>query len=288
MKKIPNFYILGAAKCGTTSLYHYLSVHPSIYMSDNKEPHYFDNHDVFNRGVEAYINDNYSRHTNEVSGEATPTYFSNSDVVIPRMKALYGDEFLNLKFIVIVRDPVDRCWSHYLHMKRIGNEFLSFREAIKQEHSRLKEEPLRWVGYFEDGLYGKHLSLWLQHVQENALLVISSRELGEAPAIVMNRIHKFLGVESIENKDASIRHNIAKSTRYSFINHVVGGEYYCKNTLKKLIPNAARQFFALMIYKLNQSPNVQSKVSPDDSSFLRELYKNDQKLFYRLSGIRFK
>lgn len=102
--------------------------------------HFFNDNDVFNKGVLSYKN-TYFKDSKEdqVKIDATPAYLRAGGEVIPRMKFIYGDdEFGDLKFIIMLRDPLERSYSHCLHMVRLGHEYLPFGQALLHEDERLK------------------------------------------------------------------------------------------------------------------------------------------------------
>ena len=133
--KLPNLFILGAAKAGTTSLYHYLKQHPQIYLSSIKEPHFFDDDENFAKGLNNYVKQ-YFRNSEmyPITGEATP-YIQNGIKVASRINQAYSNN--PPKFVIILRDPVKRAWSHYMHRVRTGLETNSFEDALLRKDSKL-------------------------------------------------------------------------------------------------------------------------------------------------------
>jgi len=105
-EQAPNLFILGAAKSGTTSLYHYLSKHPDVYFPRNKEPQFYCNEDHFSRGQDYYLRTFFSgAEKYPVRGDATPHYLYYEKVA-DRLKALPNAN--QLRFVVILREPVAR------------------------------------------------------------------------------------------------------------------------------------------------------------------------------------
>jgi hypothetical protein len=138
LKNLPNFFLLGAAKAGTTSLYHCLKQHPQVFMPANKEPRFFDRDEFYQEGLSVYLNRHFKgSEIYPARGEATPAYH-RPEKVIPRMKKAYGR--LSPKFLIILRDPVERAWSHYLHRVFFTLEEESFEHALKLEKSRIQGE----------------------------------------------------------------------------------------------------------------------------------------------------
>jgi hypothetical protein len=173
---LPNFFILGAAKAGTTSLCGMLKQHPEIFMTRQKETQFFFNDKKYARGLDFYI-DNYFSDAQGYStrGEGSPSYFHAPDVVAPRLIGALNSR--NLKFVVILRDPVERAWSHYLHRVRVNAEECSFADALQSEEVRLARDPLQWAGYYRDGLYGRLVSRWLDYFERTQFLFLRYEDL---------------------------------------------------------------------------------------------------------------
>ena len=128
-----NFMCIGAVKSATTSLFQILKQHPLISVSSFKEPHFFDNSDNYKKGKEWYLKNYFSNiDSSQVIGEFTPTYLS-SNLSPKRISETFGT---NIKLIVILRNPIDRAYSHYLHTKRDEHEDLGFIDAVKNENYR--------------------------------------------------------------------------------------------------------------------------------------------------------
>ena len=128
--KSPNLMCIGATKSATTTLFEILRQHSKIGVSSFKEPHFFDNIINYDKGFDWYLMSYFSYlKDEEVIAEFTPTYLSCKSAP-ERMHKLLGPD---IKFLVILRNPIDRAYSHYLHTKRDQHEDLSFIDAIKNE-----------------------------------------------------------------------------------------------------------------------------------------------------------
>ena len=135
---LPNFMCLGAAKSGTTTLYDILGQHPDIYTSSFKEPHFFYIPENFSNGLHWYEKTYFKKADKKIIADFTPSYFFDENAPKRIFESLGG----NMKFLVIIRNPVDRAYSHYLHSKRDHHETEDFEKSLKLEVSRLK--------YYED------------------------------------------------------------------------------------------------------------------------------------------
>ncbi|MFB6356193.1 MAG: sulfotransferase domain-containing protein [bacterium] len=196
----PDFILIGGQKCGTSSLFFHLKNHPGIYEPDNKEINYFT--DKYARPAQWY-RDYFTSDPDLLNFEAT-TYYLFHPLAPKRIK----QDLPNCKFIVLLRNPVDRTQSHYHHNIRNDREELPFPEAIKKESERIKGEVERIIkedhyvsfshrhySYLTRSLYVKSLSNWLEFFPRERFLIIQSEEFFQHPWNVMKSIEKFLGIK---------------------------------------------------------------------------------------------
>ncbi len=145
---LPDFFIVGAPRCGTTTLYSYLSTHPRIFMPLEKEPMFFscwkrdpimeimDPLKPMSWAVsepEEYIVLFRPAHTDQILGEASTWYLADHEHVISNMCELYGHRLNEIKIIIVLRNPADRAWSQYLQKKTERREDMDFETAIQDE-----------------------------------------------------------------------------------------------------------------------------------------------------------
>jgi hypothetical protein len=201
IRPLPDFLIIGAQKAGTTALYAYLREHPQITGPSWKEVSFFDRH--FARG-EAWYRGNFPntlRARGGLVGEASPSYLFHP-LAPARLAALVPEA----KLVALVRNPVDRAFSHYQHEVALGREPLSFEDALVAEDERLHGEEERIVAdpaYFSHawwnytyrarGRYADQLERWLAVFPREQLLVMPSEELLAEPEQAHGRVLEFLG-----------------------------------------------------------------------------------------------
>ena len=196
----PDFLIIGAMRCGTTTLHGYMRRHPNVRMSSPKEVHYFDRH--YDRGdawylghfplaVERWVAER--RGNPLVAGEATPVYLFDP-LVPPRVKSTLPDA----RFLLLFRNPIDRAYSHYQRSYRIRRETHSFEEAIEAEQARLAlggddhHDPEK--AYLERGWYAQQFQRWLQLFPRDRFLVLRSEEMFRDPAATCRGVSGFLEI----------------------------------------------------------------------------------------------
>jgi hypothetical protein len=203
MGGLPNTLIIGAQKGGTTSLFEYLAQHPNVCPCSSKEPQYFDTY--FDKGPGWYKAWFHPKSNDAITFEASPHVLFHP-LAPERVFALIP----NAKLIVLLRNPVDRAYSHYQHWIELGYETLSFEEALKAEKGRtdklwqqLKErEPIDWLplrnySYVRHGLYAEQIDRWLRLFQRKQLLFLKSEEMYASPSVIMERVLRFLEIEPV-------------------------------------------------------------------------------------------
>jgi len=178
---LPNLIIIGAMKAGTTSLHHYLGLHPQISMSRRKEPHFFVAEMNWSRGVKWY-----ERHfTGDavVYGESSTGYsnFPAFRGVPKRIHSVVPD----VRFIYVLRDPIERAVSHYVQACAIGRESRPFKEAVWD----------RAFGYLDRGLYHTQLEQYLGYFPCSRVLLMAQEELLDQRRQALRRAFRFLGLD---------------------------------------------------------------------------------------------
>lgn len=210
MRGLPDFLVIGAQRCGTSSLYKWLEHHPDVVASLRKETEFFSFRTT--RGLDWYRGHFPSRRRRTLHRmrrgrdplvfEATPNYLFHPDVPA-RAHAVVPDA----RLVVLLRNPVDRAYSHYRHMVRHGKEPLGFEEAIDREAERIAGEAERmhddpayrshpwdrW-SYVSRGRYAEQLERWLALYPRDRLLVIRSEDLYADPGVELGRLLGFLGL----------------------------------------------------------------------------------------------
>ena len=201
-RTFPDFIVIGVQKGGTTSLYNYLIEHPDIYPALHKEIHFFDRN--YHRGLNWYranfplsITKNIKKIQNKdfVTGEATPDYLLH-DSVSQKIK----ETIPSTKLIAVLRNPIDRAYSHYNMRVNTGDEKLSFEEAIKKEPERINKGGHDHVlfSYLHRGHYAQHLKNWLNLFSQKQLLVIETSQLEKNFQKTYDDVCSYLGISSFK------------------------------------------------------------------------------------------
>lgn len=208
-RALPDFIIIGAQKCGTSSLYEYLAQHPQIRAARKKEIHFFDS-PAFRRGLNWYRAHfpmaSTLRAGSLLTGEASPFY-----LFYPRCHERVFQVVPDVKLIVMMRNPVDRALSHYNHQRRHGREPLSFEDALAAEETRLSGEKERilsegdyysynyWAfSYKARGIYVDQVSRWREIFPARQFLFIRSEDFFADTRRQYRRVLEFLGLSPFD------------------------------------------------------------------------------------------
>jgi hypothetical protein len=179
---LPNLIIIGAMKSGTSSMHNYLDAHSDIAMSRQKELNFFSFDRNWQRG-ETW----YGRHFSSsaaIRGESSPSYskFPKVPHVPERMTTLIP----SARFIYLVRDPVARIVSHYMHLREGGRENRSLNEALMQFEGNQ---------YIDCSRYHMQLERYLDHFSQSQILVVSAEDLKDNRDETLRRVFRFLDVD---------------------------------------------------------------------------------------------
>lgn len=187
--RLPDFVIIGTMRAGTTALYRYLGEHPQVFMASPKEIHFFDRE--HGEGLDWYALHFTEAETSQICGEATPSYLSQGTAV-QRMAEAIPDS----KLIAILRDPVDRAWSHFWMRSERGLETRSFSKAIHDELRAIHETGPDTPGmyYIGHGLYAHHLSRLFELYSRDSVHIMFFEELNRRPHDEYRKICQFLEV----------------------------------------------------------------------------------------------
>jgi hypothetical protein len=209
-RSLPDFLVIGAQRSGTTSLYRYLSAHPDIAPSLGKELQFFSLE--YGRGegwYRAHFPSDARRRRHQarrqrhlLSFEATPYYLFH-----PLAPERAAHHLSQAKLIAVLRDPVERAYSHFKHSKGRGVEPLDFEAALAAEDGRLAADPehrsraSRIWSYASRGLYDLQLERWLRHFPREQLLVLRSEDLYEHTADTYAEVLAFLDAADVRLTD---------------------------------------------------------------------------------------
>ncbi len=285
-RHIPNFFIIGAAKSGTTSLYYYLKQHPEIYMSPVKEPKYFfasinkfPHNGPGDIEVDKMIIKTWHDYLDLFSGvsrekcigEASCGYLYYHEHVAPSIKRISPEA----KIIVVLRNPAERAFSAYCHLFREGRETLSFEEALEIEEER-KKRNYEFIWFYKDvGFYYPRIKTYLDTLGEESVKICLYDDLKQDPIGFIKGIFRFLGVDEDFVPDISIRHNVSEIYRSKlFQRFLLDYDHPLKKLFRPvLLSTIGKESTEKLV---NYFKNVNSvRMKPRTRRYLAEFYRDD-------------
>ena len=287
---LPNFMCLGAAKSGTTTLFDVLRQHPDVYIPAFKEPHFFDIPENYNNGIEWYERNYFRKADKRIIADFTPSYFFEKETPKRIFKGI-GSE---IKFVVLLRNPVDRAYSHYLHSVRDDHENLSFEESLKQENERLERyeqngDYLSYLrnSYFHQGLYGDMLARYLEYFTlDNFLFIHFENEFIIDRKKVIDKVLIFIGLETGINLNLDLRSNPASKEKSKFLKKLMKKKGWWRTVLKFLVPSVQlRQIIRNKVQRVNLKEFQKEKLSEKlKTDLYNEYFKEDIIKFEKLTN----
>ena len=231
---LPNLIILGAMKCATTSLHYYLGLHPEIFMSREKELNFFVREGNWNKGIEWYKS-NFAAKA-RIRGESSPNYanYPFSRGVPERIYSCVPEA----KLIYIVRDPISRIISHYMHQYAVERENRKLSEAL----ANLDDNP-----YVCRSKYFMQLQQYLEFFPPSNILIVTQEELYSHRQRTLEKVFRFLEVDdSFHCRDFfSIRHKSSEKRRKNNAGSSMFGMFEM-NVLERLPPVTRRHLEQLL------------------------------------------
>jgi hypothetical protein len=191
---LPDFVIIGAQKGGTSFLYYLLTRHPLVEPAARKELHFFDRPERFEEGTgwyrRCFPSPGWKDGQRSITGEATPSYLFEPPVakrmaeVVPRAR-----------LIALLRNPIDRAYSHFQMQVKRSAESSTFEEAIEQQHS----------SYISRGIYVDQLLRWFEFFDQDQMLILKSEAFFERPVETLKVVLNFLELPEWEPEASELQ-----------------------------------------------------------------------------------
>ena len=214
--RLPDFFVIGAAQAGTTTLHRHLRSHPGLFLAEPKEPDFFTSSERVATGLDEYLALFRKAGPDQLAGEMSTTYsrWPHTDDV-PR---LVEQVCPGSPLVYVLRHPVDRAYSHYAHHMRLGVT-MTFEQALERDEI-----------YIDCSRYDLQLRRWERFVGSERILLLSFDELVEHPMQAIRRVTDHLGVRPIDTVDPQTRANAR-------------GEHHLRRRIEKVLdrmPGAER------------------------------------------------
>ena len=255
---IPNLFIIGAAKAGTTTLYSILARHPQVFMSRPKATRFFIKESDYKKGLDWFTQTYFAdAGAYKIRGEATPSYLAQAKKTAPRINETLPNG--QTRFIVIFRNPADRAYSHYWYNRntKTGFEKVSFERALEMEEKQGERKsysrqfsPTR--DYFKNGLYSECLKEYFRYFDRDQFLLLLFEDIFQDQfQQTTNRITDFLNIEniSINYTRENQSRRVASRPTVKFVRKQRGIMELLKSLLPGRLQKSLREQYSNMISK---------------------------------------
>jgi hypothetical protein len=293
---LPNFFLVGAARCGTTSLFDALSRHPDVFCCPVKETNHFAR-DIFDdpgmlrtasrerRLIEvgyrsvlapprfavtpdsaAYLELFRGWAGQTAIGEASTSYLP-SRVAAQEIARQVPDA----RIIIALRDPVERAHSDFLMRQQLGQRTDSFGESVRHELAMLDRGEAPATGLIFSGLYAEQVRRYLTHFPSQQVLVLLFEELTAQPRATLERVLRHLGVDPHADQGVELGwENRSRVARSGWLNRTLayGG---ARSLLVRALPPAVRRRLRTLFY----TARPPDPVLPVERALLREVFRED-------------
>jgi hypothetical protein len=271
----PDFFVIGATKAGTTSLNAYLTQHPQVFMPAFKELGFFQIDDEYAQGFGYLARRHYAQAERFAArGDATPTYLYNEFVAERIQRTLPPASH---RFIVLLRDPVRRAYSAYLHMVRLRLERETFEDALALEDRRVRGDVHRSYShaYLTAGRYDHFLGPWYERFGASAFLPMVSEELRDDPTGTLRKIAAFLQIDRDFDFDTAARLNAAGDVRFGILPALWRAPEPVKRVLNRAIPYRVRGRLQEVVAGWDTKAAEYQEMDPHTARRLREFFAPD-------------
>lgn len=286
MLKLPNFFLVGAAKSGTTAVHVYLIQHPEIYMSVLKEPKYLSisaNQFPHNGPGDKKVDDRIIKSRDEylslfkdaenekVIGESSADYLYFYKSVIPSIKTICPHP----KILIMLRNPVDRAYSAYRHMLMDERENLSFEKALKSEDARMREN-YEFIWYYKDvGFYYEQVKHYIDSFGAGNVKIVLYEDFVSDPINIMKDIYRFIEVDEGFTPNTAVKYNVGPAVRNESLEEfLVKYDNPVKKVLRPILLNTiGKRYTEALVNYFNRRNKFSMK--PKTRKRLIELYRDD-------------
>jgi hypothetical protein len=290
VKETIDFLVIGAQKSGTTSLFRYIHRHPSLYLPAQKETHFFSNESRFSKGlrwqIETYFSD---ADENKLWGEVCPSYLGYG-AAPERIHAACPD----VKLVAILRNPIDRAYSHYRMAVRRETEDRPFRQVVEELYRSRAQRPESKRGRSSDlpymlefSRYGKALERYLRYFGREQFLILFQEDLAARPDEVLLQLFSFLEVDTgYRPPNLDREYHVGGEKRLPWLDEWVRRRRLLKAAAKRALGSKKRVEAARFWFKqLNIKPVKDAGPTPEDRVFLRQIFEEDVALLRNLFSV---
>ena len=251
-RQLPSFFVIGMQKCATTTLHHWLSEHKEVCLPLNKETHFFSKINNYEKGIDWYLENFIIKNNSTILGEVDPSY-----IFIKKSLSRIKEKISNPKFIIIIRNPLERSYSHYCMNKYKGYEELSFLEAIECEKSRLEktDNNVNIYSYLLRSSYSSKIHNLIKIFPNSEILYIKFDDMinVDLQKNTYKKICKFLELSENSNIDLSEKYNSTTTFRNIRLRNFLYKDSFIKTILKSIIPEKYQYKIKMKVDYYNKS-----------------------------------
>jgi hypothetical protein len=276
MIKPIDLMIVGAQKSGTTSLFNYLSQHPSIHTHPQREFAFFVNDSAYNQGYD----EAYKRYFGKLITE-------DSVLLAKHVMLMYSQEAVKrlhnhnpgIQIIVVLRNPIDRAYSAYWYARRRGWEHLkTFEEGLKAEEKRLNDSWMEWrnCAYINNSTYDLPVQSLLEYFDRNQIHYILTEDLHNRPSEICKKLFELFQIDQDFEPVVGIKHNPAAMARSEllarFVAWLISPQNYIKQSIRRIIPSSWTYKLRHTILRFIDKPFNVPEIKSDTRKKLMEYF----------------
>lgn len=293
--RYPSLYVVGGQKCGTTTVYGLLRQHPEIFLPEQKETHFFATggkpfdytdkaatrlNEITIHREEDYL-DRYAGAGDRVAGEVCPTYLY-SNVAAAAIAKVRPDA----KIVAILRDPVNRSFSAYRHMRARGAEAAQdMGAALEAEASHIRDNWQVMSHYLAGSRYADQLARYYEHFPREQILIVPFEQLTADPIGWTNRICAHVGASPLPSEAALAQTNKTYQIDNSLVKSLTGKRNPLANTVRRMLPQSLRARLRELV--LGVFAKKENDLSDASRLRLEKCLRDDARRTRELTGLPF-
>ena len=280
----PNFLLVGAAKSGTTSLFNYLTQHSDIYIPEVKECRFFSQlpKNFNGLGAEFFPNSGitdervyfklFCEHEDKVCGDMSNDYLYYYEKSIKNIKKYLGNE---IKIVIVLRNPIDRAYSNYMHHIRDGWENISFEQALDDENRRIEENWGWSYHYVKTGMYYYQVKAYLDNFRQTNIYFFEELKFKDS---LLKDLYAFLEVRFTKELKDNKEYNVSGYPRNKLIHNLLNKDNAIKKIIKPVVNSILPKGSIQKVVSNIQNKNLKKvSMKNDTRERLKNVFEDDIK-----------
>jgi Sulfotransferase family len=290
--RLPNFLIVGAAKSGTTSLHYYLQQHPDIYLPGQKELHYFAREQMLrlsggpgDENVLSHVchtkeeyESFYAKVTQQTAvGDISPSYLYFSEV-----SHQIKEELHEPKIIMVLRNPIEKAFSQYMHLVRDNRETLDLYDALMAERERIEGGWSAIWRYAESSLYCSRVQTYLDVFGQRNVRIFLYDDLVRSPERLVRELLELIDVDPRRPIDFGKVHNRSGKPRSRWVANLLTRPNPLRDMAKRILPSETTYMLKLRLQDLNTG--AKGTIDSRSRAYLKEFFAEDVQALQQIVG----